>query len=262
VIKPLDIGEAEGILAIGDVHGCYDAAASLAEKALQNKLFPLFLGDLVGRGDRSANCMRLACDLVEAGLGGVIVGNHDRHFVDLFLSRRPPAGTANAVIAELRFRPDGSQIGQRFCDMIDAAPHWARYGNAFFVHAAFRIEMLHLESVRADREMIYFAEQGVHSGEVDENGCSIRLHNWVHDIPPGMDVFFGHDVLGARTPKLLVGAGGGCAYAMDTGGVFYGRLSGAVIRSGEQVQYLFSEVASPLVRSASKQQQTEKESVQ
>jgi predicted kinase/diadenosine tetraphosphatase ApaH/serine/threonine PP2A family protein phosphatase len=75
--------------AIGDVHGCWAELADLLEMlgyAWDAKdglprhpdgRVPAFVGDLADRGPDSPRVLRLACDLVAAGLAVFVPGNHD-----------------------------------------------------------------------------------------------------------------------------------------------------------------------------------------
>lgn len=66
---------------IGDVQGCYDALTSLIKKinfkADKDRLF--FLGDVVNRGNKSLQTLRLIKDLGENAK--MILGNHDFHLL-------------------------------------------------------------------------------------------------------------------------------------------------------------------------------------
>lgn len=80
--------------AIGDVQGCYDSLKGLLEKinfdAKQDELW--FAGDLVNRGPKSLEALRLIKHLAESGSypAKVILGNHDLHLLACYFSNRKP----------------------------------------------------------------------------------------------------------------------------------------------------------------------------
>jgi len=79
--------------AIGDIQGCYDELLALFEQIdldkRQDQL--LFVGDLVNRGPKSLDSLRLIKDLCQAGLARTVLGNHDLHLLALW-RRQIPAG--------------------------------------------------------------------------------------------------------------------------------------------------------------------------
>ena len=77
---------------IGDVHGCFDELTELLEqlgyKATEGGLYLppegrklIFVGDLVDRGPKSPEVMRLVMGMVEQGRALAVPGNHDVKFM-------------------------------------------------------------------------------------------------------------------------------------------------------------------------------------
>lgn len=102
--------------AIGDVQGCCDALQKLLRRIrfhpARDRLW--FTGDLVNRGPRSADTVRLVMDLGDAA--DCVLGNHDFHLLAVAegaISRQPldtfddilSAGDGDVITAWLRRRP-------------------------------------------------------------------------------------------------------------------------------------------------------------
>src|SRR5262249_34113479 len=90
---PLDI--------IGDVHGCFDELCDLIrvlgyEICYDNDTYTffhpegrklVFVGDLVDRGPKSPEVVRLVMDAVQSGIGYCVAGNHDVKLVKALRGR-------------------------------------------------------------------------------------------------------------------------------------------------------------------------------
>jgi len=95
--------------AIGDVHGCYRTLrALLARPEIGERDRLWFVGDLVNRGPRSLDTLRLVCNLSDRVTA--VLGNHDLHF----LARA--AGVAEArrldSLDELLAAPDVDELAE------------------------------------------------------------------------------------------------------------------------------------------------------
>ena len=78
---------------VGDVQGCADELAELLEPArgeFGDRFELWFVGDLVNRGPKSLEVLRLARELVDGGRGQVVLGNHEIELLRCALGQRAP----------------------------------------------------------------------------------------------------------------------------------------------------------------------------
>ena len=211
-----------GVRVIGDVHG--DAAAF--RLAAQTGLFVVQLGDLVDEGPDSAGALGVMFDLIDAGDGLFILGNHDFKLARALGGAQVQIGPAlSATLAGL-----DAPTRARASAEIGRAPAWLRWGTAFFVHAGFHTAMLDHPSPcgparRADG-VLARALFGEPTGRRQADGFPERSLGWVDRIPPGLVVYCGHDRRSRDgRPWTLEGAAGGRAVFLDTGAGKGGHLS-------------------------------------
>lgn len=207
---------------VGDVHG--DRRGFL--HALATDRFVVQLGDLTDGGPDSAGVLRLAFDMVAAGQGVFLLGNHDLKLLRVLRGRRVRVGPDLAeTLEQLDDSLKAEAVGR-----IALAPAWVLAGRRMFVHGAFHPGMLdsppppppdqHAEGPLAR------AMYGQTTGRVQADGYPERLIGWVDDIPAGLTVYCGHDRRSADgRPYVRTGAGGGVAVFVDTGAGKGGHLS-------------------------------------
>lgn len=93
--------------AIGDVQGCFDELQKLLEVIHfdDNKDALWFVGDLVNRGSKSLEVLRLVKNLKHTV---VVLGNHDLHLLSVFHAKDPAHITHN--LDEIFCAPDGQEL--------------------------------------------------------------------------------------------------------------------------------------------------------
>ena len=197
---------------IGDVHGCadeleallgtlgYEVAAVAEGVGLgsgptyrhADGRTAVFLGDLVDRGPRVLDTLRIVGNMVATGSGLCVMGNHEQKLLRALQGRnvqvthglaeslaeieRVPADVRTALVEELKTWLDGL-ISHYVLDD----------GRLVVAHAGLKAEM-HGRGSGAVRE---FALYGDTTGETDAFGLPVRL-NWAADYRAKAMVVYGH----------------------------------------------------------------------
>jgi len=213
---------------IGDVHGCCDELETLLSQlgyrigwdGKDVSVVPpegrraIFIGDLVDRGPRSPDVLRIARHMVESGTAMAVVGNHDdklkRHLSGR--SVKPTHGLAE-TIEQLAQEPPGFARDMR--DWLDSlVSHYVLdEGRLVVAHAGLKEEM----QGRASGAIRTFAMYGETSGEIDQFGLPVR-YDWAVDYKGKAKVVYGH------TPVVEASWVNG-TICIDTGCCFGGKLT-------------------------------------
>ena len=224
---------------IGDVHGCHDELLELlgalgweigsgpsgpvARHPEGRKA--VFLGDLVDRGPRSPEVLRLAMGMVEAGTALCVPGNHDVKLVRKLQGRdvQVTHGLAE-TLEQLEREPEG------FADEAEAfigglVSHYVLDGGRLVVAHAGLEEAL---QGRASGRVREFALYGETTGETDEFGLPVRS-DWAAAYRGRAAVVYGH----TPVPEAEWVNG---TINIDTGCVFGGRLTALRYPEREIVQ--------------------------
>lgn len=206
---------------VGDVHGDLRAFRS----AVATDRFVVQLGDLSDHGPDSAGVLRLMFELLDAGRGVFVLGNHDRKL------GRALAGQAVRMDAALQSTlaqlDDG--LRERALHEVSRAPAWITAGPVAFVHGGFHPAMLTEPPPpplgRVD-PLLSRALFGETTGRMQPDGYPERVLRWVDRIPAGMTVYCGHDQRSTDgRPYRRSGLSGGQAVFLDTGAGKGGHLS-------------------------------------
>jgi protein phosphatase len=222
-----------GIRVIGDVHGDAAAFETAIAGAQPLGLYVLQLGDLTDHGPDGPGALRAACNLVEGGRGGVLLGNHDHKLRRALAGRaiRVEAEGLGATLTALNSAPDAAALRARVEVLLDAAPAWLLLGPWLFVHGAFHRAMLHQAApvsaaLRRSDGPLARALYGQVTGRTQADGFPERRLDWLDDIPAGLTVYCGHDQRSRDgRPALMEGRSGGRAVFLDTGAGKGGHLS-------------------------------------
>jgi protein phosphatase len=213
---------------IGDVHGCADELEHLLEnlgytvrwdgKAVEvtppDGRRAIFIGDLVDRGPRSPDVLRIARHMVESGTALAVVGNHDdklkRH-----LSGRNVKATHGLAETIEQFASEPPEFARDMRQWLDTlVSHYVLdEGRLVVAHAGLKEEM----QGRASGAVRSFAMYGETSGEIDEFGLPVR-YDWAADYKGKAKVVYGH----TPVPEANWVNGTIC---IDTGCCFGGKLT-------------------------------------
>ena len=248
-IGPFDI--------IGDVHGCADELEQIlialgyhldiqeTSSGSGYSVIPpvgrkvVFLGDLVDRGPRIPDTLRLVKSMVDAGQALCVLGNHEAKLVRKLKGRNVKLthGLAESVV-QIELQPDGF-VDEMLPFMDGLISHYVLDGGRLVVaHAGLREEMQN----RSSGKVRSFALYGDTTGETDEFGLPVR-HNWAAEYGGRAKVVYGH----TPVPEAEWLNGTIC---IDTGCVFGGKLTALRYPEMELVEVpaarVYSEPARPI----------------
>ena len=219
---PLAIAAGRRLRVVGDVHG--DIAGFRA--AASGDHFIVQLGDLVDHGPDSAGVLDLMFDLIDAGRGLFLLGNHDHKLGRALAGGKVTLGpTQRATLEAL-----DDALRARAAFEIARAPAWLMWHRALFVHGGFHTAMLEHPAPlgvpgRAEG-ILGRALYGEATGRRQPDGFPERSLAWVDRIPADLTVYCGHDRRSTDgRPWVTTGRAGGRAIFLDTGAGKGGHLS-------------------------------------
>jgi protein phosphatase len=213
---------------IGDVHGCFDELSRLL-RDLGYRLddtdgrfqvtppdgrMLAFVGDLVDRGPRIVDVLRLVMDAVESGAALCVMGNHEMKLLRKLQGRdvKVSHGLAQTLEQLAAQPPELAERAKRFIDRL--LSHYVLDDwRLVIAHAGLREEM----QGRGSNAVRAFALYGETTGETDEYGFPVR-YNWAADYRGKAHVVYGHTpVPEAEWLNRTI--------CLDTGCVFGGKLT-------------------------------------
>lgn len=227
---------------IGDIHGCCDELEILLQQLgyIQQQNHPqfpsspslwnfptyyhpagrkaVFLGDLVDRGPRILDTVKLVHNMVAAGTGFCVRGNHENKFLRQLRGKnvRITHGLQQSI-DEVKALPDDMRepFTQELAEFLDSLiSHYVLdSGRLVVAHAGIKAEM----QGRGSGAVREFAMYGETTGEIDEFGLPVR-YNWAADYRGEALVVYGHTpVPEAQWLNNTID--------IDTGCVFGGKLT-------------------------------------
>lgn len=213
---------------IGDVHGCFEELAGLLvqlgyETQPGGSYFHptgrklIFVGDLVDRGPKIPDVVRLVMETVKAGQAFCVPGNHDIKFMRAVWGKNVQIkhGLAESLQQFESYDQQHDGFSRAAAEFIDSlVSHYVfDDGRLVVAHAGMKEEMQGRGSGRV-RE---FALYGETTGENDEFGLPVR-YNWAADYRGRGMVVYGHTPI--PEPEWL-----NRTINIDTGCVFGGKLT-------------------------------------
>jgi protein phosphatase len=215
---------------IGDIHGCCDELEALLQKLGYEKDlgFPtyrhpegrkaIFLGDLVDRGPRILDTVKLVRNMVVAGTGFCILGNHENKLLRKLRGKNVKVNHGlEQTLAEIEALPEDVRqlFTKELCEFLDSLiSHYVLdKGQLVVAHAGLKQEM----QGRGSGAVREFAIYGETTGEIDEFGLPVR-YNWAADYRGAAMVVYGHTPV--PEAEWLNGT-----IDIDTGCVFGGKLT-------------------------------------
>ena len=213
---------------VGDIHGCFDELTDLlgrlgyaveAEDGEYRVTPPdgrklVFVGDLVDRGPRIPDVLRLAMSVVKSGAGFCVPGNHDMKLLRKLRGKQVSIthGLGDTLAQLETEAPEFQQEVAQFLD--DLVSHYVfDEGNLVVAHAGMKEEM----QGRGSGAVRSFALFGETTGETDDFGLPVR-YNWAADYRGRAMVVYGHTPV--AEPEWL-----NRTINIDTGCVFGGKLT-------------------------------------
>ncbi|MDR6567735.1 polynucleotide kinase-phosphatase [Chitinophaga ginsengisegetis] len=195
---------------IGDVHGCYDELCTLLgtlgyEVDKENYTLisaplttnadgytrfrkPVFVGDLVDRGPKSPQVLRLVMNMVNNGLALCVPGNHDAKLLRYLNGKNVVLRHGlEATVAQLAGEtPEFLAAVKQFLDGL-VSHYVLDDGKLVVAHAGLK-ENMQGRGSGAVREFCLYGET---TGETDEFGLPVR-YNWALEYKGKAMVVYGH----------------------------------------------------------------------
>jgi protein phosphatase len=210
---------------IGDVHGCRDELVTLLDVLgyapdtdgpyrHPDDRTAVFLGDLVDRGPDTPGVLRLVMQMVAAGTGLCVPGNHEQKLLRAMNGRKVQITHGLAESLE-QLDAEPPEFREEVKTFIDGLVSHAVLDDRKLVvaHAGLPAEM----QGRASAAVRSFSLYGETTGETDEFGLPVR-YPWANDYRGAATVVYGHTPV--PEPEWINNT-----ICVDTGCVFGGSLT-------------------------------------
>ncbi len=243
---------------IGDIHGCATELEQLLEKLGYGVTLDesegdrrysvtapegrrvIFLGDLVDRGPRVPDVLRIAKSMVDDGIARCVLGNHEAKLGRAMRGRNVKLTHGLAETME-QFESESDAFKKEMLRFIDGLiSHFVLDdGRLVVAHAGLREEMQN----RSSGKVRSFAMYGETTGETDDFGLPVRF-DWASEYRGKARVVYGH----TPVPEAEWINNTLC---IDTGCVFGGKLTALSYPEMELVEVpaerTYMEPARPLI---------------
>jgi protein phosphatase len=194
---------------IGDVHGCTDELETLlgklgygidwndanGERSVTVTPPPgrrlIFVGDLVDRGPRVPDTLRIVLSTAAAGFGHCVPGNHDAKFMRWLAGHNVTLTHGlDKTVAQMNAEPPSFHRAVKA--YLDGLPShmWCDGGRLVVAHTGLTEAMIG-RSTGAVREFCLYGDT---DGDTDENGLAIRFH-WAANYRGKTAIVYGHTPL-------------------------------------------------------------------
>jgi protein phosphatase len=224
LVGPFDI--------IGDVHGCTDELEMLlgelgygiawhdaaGERSVSVTPPPgrrlIFVGDLVDRGPRTPDALRIVMSVAAAGTGFCVPGNHDAKF-RRWLDGRNVTLTHGLDRSVAQMSAEPRSFHEAVKSFLDTLPShiWCDGGRLAVAHAGLTGDMIG-RSTPAVREFCLYGDT---DGATDAEGLAIRYH-WADRYSGDTTIVYGHTPV---TDAIWLNN----TLCLDTGCCFGGKMS-------------------------------------
>lgn len=231
-------------IVVGDVHGCYDelqellallhTAGHINFKYSGNNARLIFLGDLIDRGRHSIECLRLVKRLSEDGRAECLAGNHENkhvryrsHQIALALNGTPNPMKRMSLVdlaAQNEFTENEIDWMRKLPLTIPIHNDWIA------LHAGL---MPGIAIVDQDPNQL------IRCRYIDQDGKAAALNKdksqpegtvyWAECWDGRQNVVYGHNVHSLTEPRVDKRPNGVQCIGIDTGAVFGGRLTAAIL---------------------------------
>ncbi|KNB71956.1 metallophosphoesterase [Brevibacillus reuszeri] len=183
------------MLAISDIHGCYDQFIRILDKvnfnSTQDKL--ILLGDYVDRGRQSKQVLDKVIDLVNTYDAIALIGNHDKMFLDWLLT--------NDGMNEFNFfRNGGLQTVESYCglDFFDSGIDTLKAKRFILNNFKYHVEFLKTLSYYHETDNHIFVHAGLNPEYENWKLTPYEEMIWIRDefhngkVQTDKTIVFGH----------------------------------------------------------------------
>lgn len=229
-------------IVVGDVHGCLDELHELLEKISfeKGKDQLIQVGDFMDRGPDPLGCLRFLRETADV----VLMGNHEDKHIRWWghEQKRRETGKKNPMRMYGVRAEQNSQLTEDEVAWMKALPMmYSISPRMVIVHAGLEPAFPVKEQTRAVLRVRYVDEIGEMRGLTKEHTAPEGTKYWADSWKGPESVIYGHAVHSlekTRVSKFKTKAARGACYGIDTGCVFGGRLTAAVLEQGEVTDFV------------------------